>query len=74
MAVTSITKILSVTPNVSRYGQDGFVTKAIADGDEVSNWSAESEPKFKEGDVVYTWFEDQYNRGAFKRIKDVDNS
>jgi hypothetical protein len=75
MSIAKISSIVGVRPKVSRYDQEGFVTRAIVDGDEVSCWSANSEPKFKVGELVYTYFDDQYNRGGFKRIKlDKDES
>ena len=69
MSIAPIDSILGVQKKVSRYGTDGFVTDAIVDGDEVSAWLKDGEPKFKKGEVVYTYFDDQYNRGGFKRIK-----
>jgi len=69
VSIAKISSIEGVRPKVSRYGQEGFITRALVDGDEVSCWLKDGEPKFEVGEIVFTYFDDQYNRGGFKRIK-----
>ncbi len=74
MAIAKIDFIVGVRPKVSRYGQEGYVTRALVEGDEVSCWLPDNDSKFEVGELVYTYFDDQYNRVGFKRIKTVDRT